>query len=378
MASDSPTTQLTIELMRRRSITPDDDGCQTLLAERLRACGFHVEELPFGKVSNLWARRGNQQPLLIFAGHTDVVPTGARDAWHSDPFEPEIRDGLLYGRGAADMKGSLAAMVTATESFLAANPSHKGSIGFLITSDEEGVATDGTRRVIETLSSRDERIDYCIVGEPSSQSRLGDTIKHGRRGSLTGLLKVRGRQGHVAYPQLADNPIHRIAPALADLVGTEWDQGNEDFPPTSLQISNINAGTGADNVIPGTIEVLFNLRYSTETSADVIQQKVQSILARHKLDFELDWRHSGKPFLTRKGRLIDATLASIKAVADLTATLSTAGGTSDGRFIAPAGAEVVELGPINASIHQVNEHVRVEDLDTLSRIYADILKRLLA
>lgn len=373
----SPTLQLALDLIRRRSITPDDDGCQDLLAEQLRACGFTLEEFRFGAVRNLWARHGTQGPLLAFAGHTDVVPTGPLESWQSDPFSPEIRDGLLYGRGAADMKGSLAAMVTATRRFLEHHARHKGSLAFLITSDEEGIATDGTRRVVEALNARGDRIDYCVVGEPSSQNTLGDIIKHGRRGSLTGSLIVMGKQGHVAYPQLADNPIHRVMPALAELCEIQWDQGNQDFPPTSFQISNLNAGTGADNVIPGKVELLFNLRYSTELDANAIQQQIHSVLDRHNLDYQLNWRHSGAPFLTAHGVLIEATQAAIKEIAGTTTVLSTAGGTSDGRFIAPTGAQVVELGPINASIHQANEHVRVDDLDRLSLIYEDILNRLL-
>jgi succinyl-diaminopimelate desuccinylase len=373
----STTLQLAMELVRRRSTTPEDDGCQTLISEQLKLCGFTLEEMNFGAVHNLWARRGTQAPLLVFAGHTDVVPTGPLEAWKNDPFKPEIRDGFLYGRGAADMKGSLAAMVTAVAGFVKAHPQHKGSIGFLITSDEEGIAVDGTRRVAETLQARSEKIDYCLVGEPSSQKTLGDTIKHGRRGSLTGRLIVRGKQGHVAYPQLADNPIHRVAPALAELCAIEWDQGNSDFPPTSFQVSNFNAGTGADNVIPGNAELLINLRYSTELNAEIIQQRLQAVLDRHGLDYQIDWRHSGAPFLTARGELIEATIQAIREVTGTTAQLSTAGGTSDGRFIAPTGAQVIELGPINASIHQVNEHVNVAELDQLSLIYQALLRRLL-
>lgn len=377
MSSQTPTLELALELIRRRSITPEDDGCQALITDRLKSCGFDAEDMHFGNVRNLWARRGRKQPLLVFAGHTDVVPTGSLEAWHSDPFAPEIRDGLLYGRGAADMKGSLAAMVTAVEGFVKAHPIHQGSIAFLLTSDEEGVATDGTRRVVDVLQARGEKIDFCIVGEPSSQQSLGDTIKHGRRGSLTGLLTVLGKQGHVAYPQLADNPIHRLAPALAELVGVKWDEGNEDFPPTSFQVSNIKAGTGADNVIPGSIEVLFNLRYCTETTAEDIQSQIRSVLEKYALDFKLDWRHSGKPFLTSKGRLVEAMIAAVQEITGTAANCSTAGGTSDARFIAPTGAEVAELGPVNASIHQVNECVLAEDLNKLSQVYGNILQRLL-
>lgn len=374
----SSTLQLATELIRRRSTTPEDDGCQTLIGEQLKTCGFVLEEMNFGAVRNLWARRGKQAPLLVFAGHTDVVPTGPLEAWKNDPFTPEVRDGFLYGRGAADMKGSLAAMVTAVGEFVQSHPRHKGSIAFLITSDEEGIAVDGTRRVTETLQARGEIIDYCVVGEPSSSKTLGDTIKHGRRGSLTGRLVVRGKQGHVAYPQLADNPIHRLAPVLAELCAIEWDKGNGDFPPTSFQISNLNAGTGADNVIPGSADLLFNLRYSTELDAEVIQQRVEAVLNRYGLDYQLDWRHSGAPFLTSRGELIEAAVEAIREVTGTTAQLSTAGGTSDGRFIAPTGAQVVELGPINASIHQVNEHVSVAELDQLSLIYQVLLRRLLA
>lgn len=373
----SATLELTEQLIRRRSVTPEDDGCQTLMAQILARAGFNIETLPFGTVSNLWARRGRSAPLVVFAGHTDVVPAGPLEAWQSTPFVPEQRDGFLYGRGAADMKGSLAAMVTAACEFTRACPDHPGSIAFLITSDEEGIAVDGTRRVVETLQARGERIDYCIVGEPSSDRVLGDTVKHGRRGSLTGRLVVRGKQGHVAYPQRADNPIHRLAPTLTELCSMQWDQGSADFPPTSFQVSNLNAGTGADNVIPGQVELLFNLRYSTALDVATIQQRVQAVLDRHGLDYQLDWRHSGAPFLTVPGRLLDATRAAIQEVAGIVPTLSTAGGTSDGRFIAPTGAEVVELGPVNASIHQINEHVRIEDLDRLSRIYLAILKKLL-
>ncbi len=373
----TPTLQLAMDLIRRRSVTPEDDGCQTLISDQIKTCGFTCEAMNFGTVRNLWARRGNQGPLLVFAGHTDVVPTGPLEAWKNDPFKPEIRDGFLYGRGAADMKGSLAAMVTAVTAFVKAYPQHRGSIGFLITSDEEGIAVDGTRRVVETLQARGEKIDYCLVGEPSSQKTLGDTIKHGRRGSLTGRLIVRGKQGHVAYPQLADNPIHRLAPALAELCAIEWDQGNSDFPPTSFQVSNFNAGTGADNVIPGSTDLLFNLRYSTELDAQAIQRRVQTLLDRHGLDYQIDWRHSGAPFLTARGELIEAAIEAIREVTGTTAQLSTAGGTSDGRFIAPTGAQVVELGPINASIHQVNEHVNVAELDQLNLVYQALLRRLL-
>lgn len=375
--SMSATVALACELICRRSVTPEDAGCQALMAERLRALGFHVEPMRFGEVDNLWARRGGAAPLFCFAGHTDVVPPGPLDQWASDPFVPEIRDGMLYGRGACDMKGSLAAMITATEAFIAAHPNHKGSIAFLITSDEEGPAVDGTVKVVEALTARGERIDYALVGEPSSQQRLGDIVKNGRRGSLNGRLTVHGKQGHVAYPQLADNPVHRAMPALAELCAERWDGGNTHFPPTSFQISNIRAGTGADNVIPAELEVLFNLRFSTELTPEAIQQRVNSILGRHGLDYSIDWRLSGRPFLTPDGELLDAGRRAIKAVEGQSTTASTAGGTSDGRFIAPTGAQVLELGPINATIHKVNECVGVDELDRLSAIYEGILTRLL-
>jgi len=380
MPSDStvsPTLELALDLIQRRSVTPEDAGCQALMGERLAALGFAIEPMRFGEVDNLWARRGSERPLFCFAGHTDVVPPGPLADWTSDPFAPEIRDGLLYGRGACDMKGSLAAMITASERFLAERPDHRGSIAFLITSDEEGPSIDGTRRVVDTLSTRAERIDYALVGEPSSHRRLGDIIKNGRRGSLGGRLRIRGKQGHVAYPTLADNPVHRAAPALAELCTEAWDAGNDHFPPTSFQISNIHAGTGADNVIPGELEVLFNLRFSTEQTPETLQQRIHAILDRHGLDHQIDWRVSGHPFLTPAGALVDATQAAILAVTSEPGQLSTVGGTSDGRFIAPTGAQVVELGPINATIHKVNECVGVEELDQLSMIYTDILRRLL-
>ena len=373
----SATLDLACELIRRASVTPEDAGCQQLLCERLQAIGFRCEQLPFGEVSNLWARRGDRKPLLAFAGHTDVVPAGPREQWHSDPFVPEIRDGLLYGRGAADMKGSLAAMVTACETFVAAHPEHAGSIAFLITSDEEGPAVDGTVKVVEHLQHRGEHIDLCLVGEPSSSRRLGDTIKNGRRGSLNGHLKVHGRQGHVAYPQLAVNPVHLAAPAIAELVAIEWDRGNEFFPPTSFQISNIHAGTGAENVIPGELTLKFNLRYSTELDEATIRERVEAVLDRHGLDHELQWRLSGAPFLTPAGELVEAARLAIREVTGIDTELSTSGGTSDGRFIAPTGAQVVELGPLNATIHQVDECVAVEDLEKLSAIYRRLLEELL-
>jgi succinyl-diaminopimelate desuccinylase len=373
----SATLDLSRALIERPSVTPDDHGCQQLLAERLQAIGFRIEQLRFADVDNLWARRGDATPLFVFAGHTDVVPPGPLGDWDSPPFEPVIREGLLYGRGAADMKSSIAAMVTACERFVADHPDHAGSIAFLITSDEEGPSINGTVKVIEALQARGEQIDCCLVGEPSSKTHTGDTIKNGRRGSLNGILKIRGQQGHVAYPQLADNPIHKAAPALAELSSVEWDQGNEFFPPTTLQISNIRAGSGTENVIPGVLDILFNLRFSTESTAESIKSRVEDILTRHGLDYTLTWKLSGKPFLTAAGDLVDAARTAIQAVAGIDTELSTSGGTSDGRFIAPTGAQVLELGPVNATIHQINECVNVAELDTLSAIYEEILKQLL-
>ncbi|MFN2309034.1 MAG: succinyl-diaminopimelate desuccinylase [Gammaproteobacteria bacterium] len=373
----SPTLNLARDLIARPSVTPDDQGCQPLLGARLAALGFTLEFMNVGEVTNLWARRGDSGPLLAFAGHTDVVPSGPEDAWTSHPFQPEIRDGMLYGRGAADMKGSLAAMVTACERFLAAHPDHRGSIAFLITSDEEGIAVEGTVKVIETLEARGEKIDWCLVGEPSSAERAGDTVKNGRRGSLSGTLSVRGVQGHVAYPHLADNPVHRALPALAELAATAWDTGNDFFPPTTFQISNIRAGTGATNVIPGVLEVLFNFRYSTASDAPGLQQRVHALLDRYGLDYRLDWWHSGAPFLTPAGALVDAVRTAVREVTGLDTQLSTGGGTSDGRFIAPTGAQVVELGPVNATIHKVNECVAVEELERLSHMYEGVLGHLL-
>ncbi len=373
----SATLQLLTELIAKPSVTPDDQGCQQLLIERLSAIGFECETLIFEDVTNLWARRGNSAPLLAFIGHTDVVPTGPLDQWHSDPFKPEIRDGLLYGRGAADMKSGIAAMVTACERFVKDRPDHHGSIALLITSDEEGPALNGTLRVIETLEARGEKIDWALVGEPSSSNQLGDVVKNGRRGSIGAILTVHGVQGHVAYPHLADNPVHRVMPALTELCEREWDQGNESFPATSFQISNINAGTGVDNVIPGQVEVNFNLRYSTELDHQQIIDTTETILKKHGLDYSIDWRHSGYPFLTAEGELVEAAKQSIKAITGLDTELSTAGGTSDGRFVAPTGAQVLELGPVNASIHKINEHVRVSDLDRLSEIYQGIRAKLL-
>jgi succinyl-diaminopimelate desuccinylase len=377
MPAMSPTLELASALIARPSVTPHDAGCQEILIERLEALDFHVERLPFGEVQNFWAVRGAGAPLFAFAGHTDVVPTGPLELWHSDPFTPTIRDGLLYGRGAADMKGSLAAMVTACERFVGRYPRHRGSIGFLVTSDEEGPAIDGTRRVIDYLNQHGTQIQWCLVGEPTCEKELGDVMKNGRRGSLGGNLIVHGTQGHIAYPHLANNPIHRFAPALRELCSIEWDQGNEFFPPTTFQFSNLHAGTGADNVIPGRLEALFNFRYSTESTAQSLQSRVEEVLSRHKLHYALQWRLSGEPFLTRPGELVNALHAAVRDVAGLDARLSTSGGTSDGRFIAPTGAQVVELGPRNATIHKINECVGVDELDALSRIYEKSLTYLL-
>ncbi len=374
----SATLDLSIDLISRASVTPEDKGCQQVLADRLSAIGFTIEHLRFGDTDNIWARRGTQSPVLAFAGHTDVVPTGPEENWTSPPFTPEIRDGLLYGRGTADMKGSIAAFVTACERFIAEHDAHQGSIAFLITSDEEGPATGGTVKVIETLEARGEKIDWCIVGEPTSTDKVGDIVKNGRRGSMNGYLTVQGKQGHIAYPHLAENPIHLLSPALTELCAIEWDQGNEDFPPTSFQVSNLNSGTGVTNVIPGTAELVFNFRYSTEVTHDQLQQRVQAILDKHGFDYDLKWDLSGKPFRTASGDLVDAVKSSIKAVTGYETELSTSGGTSDGRFIAPTGAQVIELGPLNATIHQVNECVSVSDLDTLSDIYENVLTRLLS
>lgn len=373
----SDTLDLAIDLISRPSVTPEDAGCQALMADRLAVLGFRNESLRFEDVDNLWARRGDSGPLFCFAGHTDVVPTGPREKWQSDPFRPEIRDGLLYGRGAADMKGSLAAMITATERFLASYPDHRGSIAFLITSDEEGPSVNGTVKVVEALDARNEKIDWCLVGEPSSTRQVGDVVKNGRRGSLGCVLRVKGIQGHVAYPHLASNPIHSAAPALAELTATEWDRGNEFFPETTLQISNIHAGTGASNVIPGVCEVTFNLRYSTEQTQEALRERIEGIFDRHGLDYDIQWNLSGRPFLTPRGELIVAAQVAIAAVAGFETELSTAGGTSDGRFIAPTGAQVLELGPLNATIHQIDECVAVADLDRLSAMYERILKQLL-
>jgi succinyl-diaminopimelate desuccinylase len=374
----SDTIQLAIDLISRRSVTPEDAGCQDLMIQRLQALGFKIERLPFGEVTNFWARRGEQGPLLAFAGHTDVVPTGPEAQWQSPPFDPVMRDGYVFGRGAADMKGSLAAMITACERFIQQYPAHSGSIAFLITSDEEGPTNkDGTVKVVEQLVARQEKIDWCLVGEPSSTQTVGDVVKNGRRGSLSGTLTIHGMQGHVAYPQLAANPIHLFAPALAELAAHEWDRGNEFFPPTTFQVSNIHAGTGANNVIPGDLEVVFNFRFSTEVTQAQLQSRVEAILTNHKLDYDLQWSLSGQPFLTPAGKLVEMTQAAIKDITGQDTELSTAGGTSDGRFIAPTGAQVVELGPVNATIHKVNECVKAANLDTLSLIYERILENLL-
>jgi succinyl-diaminopimelate desuccinylase len=372
------TLALTCDLMSRASVSPIDDGCQALMGERLAALGFRVENLRFGNVDNFWARRGTGAPLFCFAGHTDVVPPGPLEEWHSDPFTPVIRDGVLYGRGAADMKSGLAAMLTACEEFIGRHPDHRGSIAFLITSDEEGPSIDGTKRVVELLRSRNEAIDWCLVGEPSSESVLGDTIKIGRRGSLSGRLTVHGIQGHIAYPQLADNPIHAFVPALAELASRTWDQGNEHFQPTTFQVSNIAAGTGAPNVIPGELKARFNLRFSTEQTVESLQATVAEILAKHRIKHTLDWFISGYPFLTAPGTLSEAAARAVKEELDVTAKLSTGGGTSDGRFIAPLGAQVIELGVVNATIHKANECVRVEDIERLRRTYRRTLEILLA
>lgn len=374
----SATLELTKDLISRSSVTPNDEGCQALLAERLKNMGFKIENLRFGETDNLWARRGTEAPLFAFAGHTDVVPTGPEENWKFPPFTPTIDNGMLYGRGTADMKSSIACMLTACERFIKENPNHKGSIAFLITSDEEGPAHDGTVKVIETLEARNEKINWCLVGEPSSTDKVCDVIKNGRRGSIGCTLTVKGKQGHVAYPHLAKNPIHEFAPVLKILTETEWDQGNEYFPPTTFQVSNINSGTGATNVIPGKCVVVFNFRFSTAITDTQIRQRVEALLNEHNVDYDIEWALSGQAFLTERGDLVDATLNAIKNTCGYDAELSTAGGTSDGRFIAPTGAQVVELGPLNATIHQVNECVSVDDLEVLSDVYENILKNLLS
>lgn len=375
MSNDTLT--LAQQLVACASLTPNDNGCQQILIERLKKLGFQIENMRFGEVDNLWARRGDCAPVVCFAGHTDVVPTGPLDQWDSDPFVPTIRNDCLYGRGTADMKSSLAAFITAIEAFIAQHNDHSGSIALLITSDEEGIAVDGTVKVVETLQARGELLDYCIVGEPTCVDTLGDTIKNGRRGSLSGHLTVKGIQGHIAYPHLAKNPIHLAAPAIADLANTEWDQGNEYFPPTTWHISNIHGGTGATNVIPGKLELLFNFRFSTASTVESLKKRVHDILDRHKLEYDLAWELSGKPFLTPKGELADAMSDAIRQVTTIDPELSTSGGTSDGRFIADICKQVVEFGPRNATIHKINEHVQVDDLEKLSEIYRLTLENLL-
>lgn len=374
-----PVIELAQQLIKRPSLSPHDEGCQELMIARLKAIGFTVEPMNFGDTQNFWAWRGQGQgSTLAFAGHTDVVPTGDEKNWDNPPFEPVIRDGMLYGRGAADMKGSLAAMVVAAERFVAANPNHQGRLAFLITSDEEASATHGTVKVVEALMARNERLDYCLVGEPSSTERVGDVVKNGRRGSITANLRIHGVQGHVAYPHLADNPVHRAMSALNELVTIEWDQGNEFFPPTSMQIANVQAGTGSNNVIPGEMFVQFNFRFSTELTDALIKQRVQELLDRHNLNYSIDWWLSGQPFLTSRGALVDAVVNAVEHYAELTPQLLTTGGTSDGRFIAQMGAQVVELGPVNATIHKVNECVHAADLQLLSRMYQRIMEQLVA
>ncbi|WP_107879622.1 succinyl-diaminopimelate desuccinylase [Neisseria animaloris] len=375
--NDTQSLALTKQLIARPSVTPDDQNCQQILAERLQKIGFTIEEMNFGDTKNIWARRGTASPVVCFAGHTDVVPPGPSEKWDSPPFEPTERDGRLYGRGAADMKTSIACFVTACERFVAEHPDHTGSIALLITSDEEGDAHDGTTKVVDALKARGELIDYCIVGEPTAVETLGDTVKNGRRGSLSGNLTVKGKQGHIAYPHLALNPIHTFAPALAELTAAEWDKGNEYFPPTGFQISNINGGTGATNVIPGTLNVKFNFRFSTESTDIGLKQRVHDILDNHGISYDLEWSCSGQPFLTEAGRLTDIAREAVAKVCGIQTELSTSGGTSDGRFIKAIAAELIELGPSNASIHQINENVLLSDIPKLSAIYEEMLKALL-
>ena len=374
----SPAVALTAELIRRPSVSPEDKGCLDIIGGRFAQVGFNNERIDFPPVANLWAKHGNGHPLLCFAGHTDVVPTGPREEWQTDPFEPVLRDGVMYGRGAADMKSGLAAMTIAAERFIARHPDHKGTLAFLLTSDEEGPSVDGTRRVMQVLEARPEKIDWCVVGEPTSSDKLGDTIKIGRRGSLSGKLTVHGVQGHVAYPHLAENPVHLIAPALAELAAREWDKGNGYFQPTTFQVSNLSAGTGAPNVIPGELKARFNIRFSTEQTLEKMQATITEILDRHKVNYTLEWFVSGLPFFTAPGPLSTAVQQAIKEFTGLTAEMSTTGGTSDGRFIAPTGASVVELGVINATIHKVNESVRIADIDTLALMYERVMELLLA
>ena len=373
----SVTLELAKSLISRASVTPDDNGCQVLMIDRLEKIGFTIHPLKFGNVDNFWAVHGNNGSLFAFAGHTDVVPAGDNDAWESNPFEPTIKDGMLYGRGAADMKGSLASMVVATENFIEKNPNHNGIIAFLITSDEEGVAIDGTAKVMDFLKDNNQKIDFCLVGEPSSTAILGDVIKNGRRGSLNACLRVKGKQGHIAYPQLADNPIHLVTPALNQLCDEQWDNGNDYFPATSFQISNIHSGDKVTNVIPGEVEVMFNFRYSTETTKEELQKRVNDILDSHKLNFFVEWSHSGYPFLTPNGELVSACVDAIEKIKAIKPQLSTSGGTSDGRFISQEGTQVVELGPNNSTIHQVNESVSVQDLEDLTKIYSQVLTNIL-
>ena len=373
----SVTLELAKSLISRASVTPDDNGCQALMIDRLKKIGFTIYPLKFGDVDNFWAVHGNNGPIFAFAGHTDVVPAGDDDAWESNPFEPTIKDGMLYGRGAADMKGSLASMVVATENFIEKNPNHNGIIAFLITSDEEGVAIDGTAKVMDFLKDNNQKIDFCLVGEPSSTAILGDVIKNGRRGSLNACLRVKGKQGHIAYPQLADNPIHLVTPALNQLCYEQWDNGNDYFPATSFQISNIHSGDKVTNVIPGEVEVMFNFRYSTETTKEELQKRVNDILDSHKLNFFVEWSHSGYPFLTPNGELVSACVDAIEKIKAIKPQLSTSGGTSDGRFISQEGTQVVELGPNNSTIHQVNESVSVQDLEDLTKIYSQVLTNIL-
>lgn len=373
----SPVLELAKDLISRKSVTPEDAGCQPLMIERLKALGFEIEVMHFEDTLNLWARRGTQAPLFAFAGHTDVVPAGNLDHWNTAPFEPEVIDGYLYGRGAADMKGSLAAMIIAVEEFIAKNPDHKGSIAFLITSDEEGPFINGTTRVVDTLMDRNEIIDMCIVGEPSSTSHVGDVVKNGRRGSFTGELTVKGIQGHVAYPHIAKNPIHLALPALTELSQIEWDQGNDFFPPTSFQFPNLNGGTGATNVIPGEVHAMFNLRYSTEITHEEIKERVYAVLNKYDFEYDMKWTLNGEPFLTGTGDLLDAVVDAVDKVNGQKPQLLTTGGTSDGRFIAKMGGQVIELGPVNATIHKVNECVKAEDLDLLAKMYENVLENLL-
>ncbi len=378
MSKMSNTLNFTKELISRKSVTPKDEGCQDLLIEQLEPFGFVAENLNFGEVKNIWLRKGTEAPVFCFAGHTDVVPTGPMESWDSDPFSAEIRNGKLFGRGTADMKGSIAAFTVACQHFVKEYPDHKGSIAYLITSDEEGPATDGTVKVIETLEARNEKIDWCLVGEPSSTNEVGDVIKNGRRGSLGCWLQINGKQGHVAYPHLAENPIHLTASMLEELTAMQWDNGNDFFPPTTFQVSNLNSGTGVTNVIPGTLKMIFNFRFSTEITPEELQQRVEALLDKHKLNYEIKWILSGMPFLTAEGDLVDAAVSAIKEVRGIESELSTSGGTSDGRFIAPTGAQVLELGPTNATIHQINECVGEGELDSLEKIYYAILKKLLA